>query len=91
MKAVVFHDAHDFRVETVKDPEILEPTDAIVRITAAAICGSDLHLYHGKIPGMLPGMIVGHEFVGVVEEVGSQVRSVRKGDRVVGTLARIHI
>jgi threonine dehydrogenase-like Zn-dependent dehydrogenase len=71
-------------VETMPDPEILEPTDAIIRVHTAAICGSDLHLYHGTIPGLLPGTIIGHEYVGVVEETGSQVRRFKKGDRVVG-------
>ncbi|MGI6126901.1 MAG: alcohol dehydrogenase family protein [Planifilum sp.] len=84
MKAVTFHGVGDVRVETMPDPEILEPTDAIIRVETAAICGSDLHLYHGTIPGLLPGSIIGHEYVGVVEETGSQVRGFRKGDRVVG-------
>lgn len=84
MKAVIFHDVGDVRIETVKDPVIQETADAIVRITTAAICGSDLHLYHGTIPGMMPGAIIGHEYVGVVEEVGPQVQSFKRGDRVVG-------
>ncbi|MFC7440697.1 alcohol dehydrogenase family protein [Laceyella putida] len=84
MKAVTFHGVGDVRVETVQDPAIQEHTDAIVRITTAAICGSDLHLYHGAIPGLLPGAIIGHEYVGVVEEVGPHVRSFKRGDRVVG-------
>lgn len=84
MKAVTFHGVGDVRVERVPDPALLEPTDAIVRVTTAAICGSDLHLYHGKIPGILPGMIIGHEYVGVVEEVGPMVRNFKRGDRVVG-------
>lgn len=67
------------------DPSILDPADVILRITTAAICGSDLHLYHGEIPGMLPGMVIGHEYVGVVEEVGAQVRVFCPGDRVVGS------
>lgn len=84
MKAVTFHGVGDVRVETVRDPAVQEPTDAIVRVTTAAICGSDLHLYHGTIPGILPGMIIGHEYVGVVEEVGPLVRNFKRGDRVVG-------
>ena len=63
MKAVTFHGVGDVRVETMPDPEILEPTDAIIRVHTAAICGSDLHLYHGTIPGLLPGSIIGHEYV----------------------------
>ncbi|MDI3328934.1 MAG: alcohol dehydrogenase family protein [Alicyclobacillaceae bacterium] len=84
MKAVTFQGVGDVRVETVNDPVIKDPADVILRVTTAAICGSDLHLYHGKIPGMLPGMVMGHEYVGIVEEVGPQVRAFRKGDRVVG-------
>lgn len=85
MKAVTFQGVQNIQVERVDDPSILDPADAILRITTAAICGSDLHLYHGHIPGMLPGMVIGHEYVGVVEEVGAQVRAFRPGDRVVGT------
>ena len=75
----------NIKVERVDDPSILDPADVILRITTAAICGSDLHLYHGEIPGMLPGMVIGHEYVGVVEEVGAQVRVFCPGDRVVGS------
>ncbi len=85
MKAVTWYGKHDVRVEEVPEPEVTEPTDAIVRVTLAAICGSDLHLYHDEIPGMLPGTVLGHEFVGVVESVGPAVRAFKKGDRVVGT------
>ncbi|MBE3594160.1 MAG: alcohol dehydrogenase catalytic domain-containing protein [Candidatus Carbobacillus altaicus] len=84
MKAVIFKGVNDVKVESVPEPVIVEQSDAIVRVTTAAICGSDLHIYHGKIPGTLPGMTLGHEYVGIVEEVGPQVREVRKGDRVVG-------
>ena len=83
MKAVVFHDVGDIRVEEVDDPQIQEPTDAIVRITSSAICGTDLHMVRGTLPGMKPGTIMGHEGVGIVEEVGSQVRNLTPGDRVV--------
>lgn len=83
MRALVYHGPRDVRVETVPDPRIEEPTDAIVRVTRAAICGSDLHLYHGYVPELHSGDILGHEFVGVVEEVGPDVRRVRPGDRVV--------
>lgn len=70
-------------VQTVKDPEILNPKDAILRVTRTAICGSDLHLFDGYIPTMESGDILGHEFMGVVEEVGSQVKNLKRGDRVV--------
>jgi len=83
MKAVVWNGVKDIRVETVPDPQILNPQDAIVRVTATAICGSDLHLYNGLVPMMLPGDILGHEFMGIVEEVGPEVRNLRAGDRVV--------
>lgn len=83
MKALVYHGAHDVRVETVADPVIQAPDDIILRITATAICGSDLHLYRGKVPGMKTGDILGHEFMGVVEEAGPEVTALRRGDRVV--------
>ena len=70
MKAVVWHGRHDVRVETVPDPTIREPGDAIVRITSTGLCGSDLHLYEVMAPFMTPGDIVGHEPMGIVEEVG---------------------
>jgi threonine dehydrogenase-like Zn-dependent dehydrogenase len=82
MKAISWHGKHDVRCETVDDPEILNPRDAIVRITSTAICGSDLHLYDGYIPSMKPGDVLGHEFMGVVEEVGA-ASTLRKGQRVV--------
>jgi threonine dehydrogenase-like Zn-dependent dehydrogenase len=83
MKAVVFHGVGDIRLEEVSDPRIQEPTDAIVRLTASAICGTDLHFVRGSVPGMFPGTILGHEGVGVVEEVGADVRNFVPGDRVV--------
>ncbi|HYC78521.1 MAG TPA: zinc-dependent alcohol dehydrogenase [Planctomycetota bacterium] len=83
MKAVIYHDAHDVRVETVPDPVLQAPDDLILRVTATAICGSDLHLYRGKVPGMKKGDVLGHEFMGVVEEVGPEVTRVKRGDRVV--------
>jgi len=83
MKAVVFHGVGDIRLETVRDPKIKEPTDALIRITASAICGTDLHFIRGTLSGMKPGTILGHEAVGVIEEVGKDVRNLRPGDRVV--------
>jgi len=83
MKAVTWHGTHDVRVEKVPDPEILNPRDAIVCVTATAICGSDLHLYDGYIPTMRAGDVLGHEFMGEVVDVGSDVRTLRVGDRVV--------
>ncbi len=83
MKAVTWHGTHDVRVDRVKDPEIINPRDAIIRVTATAICGSDMHLYNGYMPTMKPGDILGHEFMGIVEEVGPAVRNLRRGDRVV--------
>ena len=83
MKALSWHGRADVRCETVPDPIIVDPTDAIVRITATAICGSDLHLYDGFNPFMEPGDILGHEPMGIVEEIGPEVRRLKKGDRVV--------
>lgn len=83
MKAVTWHGPKDVRVENVPDPQLINPHDAIVRVTATAICGSDLHLYSGYIPFMKPGDILGHEFMGVVEEIGPEVRNLKRGDRVV--------
>jgi threonine dehydrogenase-like Zn-dependent dehydrogenase len=83
MKAVVFHGIGDIRLETVRDPKIKEPTDALIRITASAICGTDLHFIRGTLSGMKPGTILGHEAVGVIEEIGKDVRNLRPGDRVV--------
>lgn len=83
MKALTYQGAHDVRVETVPDPAIQEPEDIVLRVTATAICGSDLHLFRGKVPGLKDGDILGHEFMGIVEEVGPDVVRVRPGDRVV--------
>jgi threonine dehydrogenase-like Zn-dependent dehydrogenase len=83
MKALCWMGKEDVRIENVPDPKILNPRDAIVKITATAICGSDLHLYDGFIPTMEPGDILGHEFMGEVVEVGPEVRNLKVGDRVV--------
>jgi threonine dehydrogenase-like Zn-dependent dehydrogenase len=83
MKAVVFHAIGDIRLDNVSDPTIQDSTDAIVRLTASAICGTDLHMVRGTFPGMVPGTILGHEGVGIVEEVGKDVRNIKKGDRIV--------
>ncbi len=83
MKALTWHGNHDVRVDNVPDPKIQEPTDAIVRITSTAICGSDLHLYEVLGPFIDPGDILGHEPMGIVEEVGSEVTHIKPGDRVV--------
>ena len=89
MRALTYHGAHDVRVDTVPDPVIEEADDIILKVTATAICGSDLHLYRGKIPATESGDIFGHEFMGIVEEVGSQVTAVQPGDRVVIPFVKI--
>jgi threonine dehydrogenase-like Zn-dependent dehydrogenase len=83
MKAIVFHGVGDIRLEDVPEPRVEEPTDALVRITASAICGTDLHFVRGTVTGMKAGTILGHEGVGIVEEAGRDVRNFRPGDRVV--------
>jgi threonine dehydrogenase-like Zn-dependent dehydrogenase len=83
MRAVCWRGVQRVAVETVPDPHVINPRDAIVRITSTAICGSDLHLYNGFIPGMAPGDVLGHEFMGEVVEVGPGVTNLRAGDRVV--------
>ena len=83
MRALTYHGSHDVRVDSVPDPILQEPDDVILQITATAICGSDLHLYRGKMPELEDGDILGHEFMGVVVETGSEVTKLRKGDRVV--------
>lgn len=83
MKAVVFRGIGDVRLEDVAEPRIEQPTDAIVRLTASAICGTDLHMVRGTMPGMKAGTILGYEGVGVVEELGKGVRNLAIGDRVV--------
>jgi threonine dehydrogenase-like Zn-dependent dehydrogenase len=83
MKAVVWHGKHDVRVESVPDPTLINPRDVIMKITSTAICGSDLHLYDGFVPGMKAGDILGHEFMGEVMEVGKGVRHLKRDDRIV--------
>ncbi|GGJ67819.1 zinc-dependent alcohol dehydrogenase [Deinococcus aquiradiocola] len=83
MKAVVWHGIGDIRLDDVPEPRLQKPTDAVVRITASAICGTDLHFIRGTMSGMVPGTILGHEGVGVVEQVGKDVRNFAPGDRVV--------
>ncbi|HEY9283380.1 MAG TPA: zinc-dependent alcohol dehydrogenase [Pyrinomonadaceae bacterium] len=83
MKALCWMGRTDVQVVDVPEPKIVNPRDAIVKITRTAICGSDLHLYDGYVPAMMPGDILGHEFMGEVVEVGSEVKIVKTGDRVV--------
>ncbi|HWL42142.1 MAG TPA: alcohol dehydrogenase catalytic domain-containing protein [Ilumatobacter sp.] len=83
MRAAVWHGRRDVRIDTVADPTITEPTDAIVRVTSSGLCGSDLHLYEVMAPFMTPGDILGHEPMGVVEAVGSDITNIAAGDRVV--------
>jgi threonine dehydrogenase-like Zn-dependent dehydrogenase len=83
MKALVWHGKQDIRHETVPDPEIEHPRDAIIKVTSCAICGSDLHLFHNMIPGMKPGDIVGHEMMGEVVEVGADNKKLKVGERIV--------
>jgi len=83
MKALVYQGSRDVRVENVPEPTIEQDDDIVLRVTATAICGSDLHLYRGSMPATEPGDIFGHEFMGIVEEAGSAVTGVKKGDRVV--------
>src|ERR671934_2063929 len=83
MKAVVFYEIGDIRLEDVPEPKIQEPSDAIVRLTASAICGTDLHMVRGTMTGMKPGTILGHEGVGIIEVYGDHVRNLEIGDRVV--------
>lgn len=83
MRANVWHGKQDVRIDNVPDPEILNPRDAIVKITSTAICGSDLHLYNGFVPTMEKGDIIGHEFMGEIVELGKDVKNLKIGDRVV--------
>ena len=83
MKAVVFHGVGDIRIDEVSDPQLQAPTDAVVRLTSSAICGTDLHFVRGTMSGMKPGTILGHEGVGIIEQLGEDVRNFEVGDRVV--------
>jgi threonine dehydrogenase-like Zn-dependent dehydrogenase len=83
LRALTWHGKRDVRVEEVPDPRIEQPTDAVVRITSTAICGSDLHLYEVLGPFLSPGDVLGHEPMGIVEEVGPEVTHIKPGDRVV--------
>ncbi|HEU4521954.1 MAG TPA: zinc-dependent alcohol dehydrogenase [Thermoanaerobaculia bacterium] len=82
MRAMTYRGPFRVRVEDKPDPEILHPNDAVVRVTRAAICGSDIHLYHGLAPDLRVGQTFGHEFIGIVEEVGSEVDNLKAGDKV---------
>ena len=83
MRALTYHGSHDVRVDNVPDPVLQNPDDIILKVTATAICGSDLHLYRGVIPKVKEGDIFGHEFVGIVEEAGPNVTAVQPGDHVI--------
>src|SRR5687767_9051904 len=83
MRALCWYGTNDVRVSTVPDPQILNPRDAIIQVSSTAICGSDLHLFNGFIPTLKPGDILGHEFMGEVVELGSAVKDLKIGDRVV--------
>lgn len=87
MKAVVLRDQARLAVEEVAEPKLQAPSDLLLRVTTAAVCGSDLHIKHGLIPGVPPGTVMGHEFVGVVEAVGDEVARFRPGDRVAAPAA----
>jgi len=80
MKAVVFHGSGDIRLDDVPEPQIQDSTDAIVRLTSSAICGTDLHMIRGEFTGMKPGTILGHEGIGIIEEIGSNVRNFKVGE-----------
>src|SRR5688500_4644072 len=83
MKAVCWHGTSDLRVDSVPDPQVVDAGDVCIRVTSTAICGSVLHRYDGFMPTMQEGDVIGHEPMGVVEEVGKSVRKLKKGDRVV--------
>src|SRR5215218_6596550 len=83
MKALVWHGKRDVRLDEVPDPKVEEPSDVVIKVTSSGLCGSDLHLYEVLTPFMTPGDILGHEPMGIVEEVGDEVTNLKPGDRVV--------
>lgn len=83
MKAITYQGMRDVEIKSVKDPKIIKSDDAIIKITSTSICGSDLHLVHGTVPKMPRGFIIGHEAMGIVEDVGPDVKNIKKGDRVI--------
>ena len=83
MRALTYHGSHEVQVDNVPDPVLQQPDDILLKVTATAICGSDLHMYRGKIPAMKSGDILGHEFMGEVVETGTGVTALQRGDRVV--------
>jgi len=83
MKAIALHAPYDVRVDAIPDAAVVDPTDVVVRVSTTAICGSDLHQYHGRVPNLPAGVTLGHEFMGVVEAAGPAVTQVRVGDRVI--------
>ena len=85
MKAVTFHGAFNLKVEEKDDPKILQPNDVILKVTTAAICGSDMHVYDGRMPLPPTGWIIGHEYIGEVVEVGEGIKNFKPGDRAVGS------
>ncbi|MGH2829279.1 MAG: alcohol dehydrogenase catalytic domain-containing protein [Actinomycetota bacterium] len=85
MRAILFEDIGNIRLGDYPEPDVVDPGDVVVKVTTAAICGSDLHLLHGRIPGMRPGSVIGHEFVGQIVATGEAVKRFRTGDRVVGS------
>lgn len=85
MKALVWFGNKDVRVQEVPVPTITDPTDVIVKVTGTTVCGSDLHLYHREIMQLKKGDILGHEYMGIVDEVGPEVKKFKKGDRVVSS------
>ncbi len=85
MKACVWKGPHDVRIEEVPEPSLINDTDAIMKVQTAAICGTDLHAYHGQVPGFESGIVMGHEFMGTVKQVGSKVSTIHAGDRVIAS------
>ena len=83
MKALTFHGIENIQFETVNDPTLIEPTDVIVKVDISAICGSDLHIYHGRETGLDQGTIMGHEFTGDIVETGNEVRQLKNGTKVI--------